>query len=182
MLAPRDPTATAWAEAVLAAIGALDSAYVAEQATPTPPASSRDALRRMRSQRQRDTAAELSLRSVLHRNGLRFRVHYPLLKLRRTADIAFPRLRIAVFVDGCFWHGCPEHGTWPKANAEWWREKIDSNRSRDADTDRKLAEAGWCVVRVWEHEQPEVAARVIEAAVRNARPGRRPQPTRSPIP
>jgi DNA mismatch endonuclease (patch repair protein) len=131
----------------------------------TPAASSPDALRRMKSQRQRDTAAETTLRSLLHRRGLRFRVHYALPNLRRRADIAFPRLRIAVFVDGCFWHGCPQHGTWPKQNASWWREKIEANRRRDADTDARLEEQGWSVIRVWEHEQAEAAAKSIEDAV-----------------
>lgn len=120
----------------------------------------------MKSQRQRDTSAELAVRSRLHRDGLRFRVHYRVTGLRRTADIAFPRPRVAVFVDGCFWHGCPEHGTWPKQNAEWWLDKIQTNQRRDADTDSKLAEAGWHVVRVWEHEHPDAAAQTIEAAVR----------------
>jgi DNA mismatch endonuclease (patch repair protein) len=120
----------------------------------------------MKSLRQRDTAAEIVLRSLLHRRGLRFRVHHPLPNLRRRADIAFPRLRLAVFVDGCFWHGCPEHGTWPKQNADWWREKIESNRRRDADTDARLEEQGWHVVRVWEHEDPETAARQIERLTR----------------
>jgi DNA mismatch endonuclease (patch repair protein) len=108
----------------------------------------------------------MALRSRLHRRGLRFRVHYSLPELRRKADIAFPRKRIAVFVDGCFWHGCPEHGTWPKQNAEWWREKIEANQRRDAETNRRLAELGWCVIRVWEHERPESAARVIESEIR----------------
>lgn len=120
----------------------------------------------MKSQRQRDTAAELALRSLLHRRGLRFRIHYSLPELRRKADIAFPRLRVAVFVDGCFWHGCPEHGTWPKENADWWREKIEANQRRDAQTNRKLTELEWRVIRVWEHEQPESAARMIEAEIR----------------
>jgi DNA mismatch endonuclease (patch repair protein) len=119
----------------------------------------------MKSQRQRDTAAETALRSVLHRRGFRFRVDYALPTLRRRADIAFPRLCIAVFVDGCFWHGCPEHGTWPKQNADWWREKIEGNRRRDADTDVKLEDQGWSVIRVWEHEPTETAARTIEDAV-----------------
>jgi DNA mismatch endonuclease (patch repair protein) len=122
----------------------------------------------MKSQRQRDTAAETALRSLLHRRGLRFRVHYALPSLRRRADIAFPRLRIAVFVDGCFWHGCPEHGTWPKQNADWWREKIETNRRRDADTDTKLEDQGWSAIRVWEHEATETAARTIEDAVARA--------------
>lgn len=119
----------------------------------------------MTSQRQRDTAAEIALRSLLHGRGFRFRVHYALPNLRRRADIAFPRLRIVVFVDGCFWHGCPEHGTWPKQNADWWREKIEANRRRDADTDAKLDEQGWRVIRVWEHEATEAAAQAIVRAV-----------------
>ncbi|HXK33376.1 MAG TPA: very short patch repair endonuclease [Dehalococcoidia bacterium] len=117
----------------------------------------------MKAQRQRDTHPEVALRSLLHRRGLRFRVHYALPGLRRRADVAFPRLRIAVFVDGCFWHGCPAHGTSPKQNAGWWRAKIETNRRRDADTDLQLAERGWTSIRVWEHEQ------VAEAAERVAR-------------
>jgi DNA mismatch endonuclease (patch repair protein) len=117
-----------------------------------PPASSPSALRRMQAARQRDTAPELAARSELHRRGLRFYVNRaPLPSLQRRADIVFPRRRLAVYIDGCFWHGCPEHGTWPKANAEWWRTKIEANRARDRDTDRRLKEAGWTVVRGWEH-------------------------------
>lgn len=111
----------------------------------------------MTAQRQRDTASEVALRSLLHRRGLRFRVQYPLPSLRRRADIAFPRRRVAVFVDGCFWHGCPDHGTWPKENADWWREKIETNQHRDADTDRRLVEQGWTPIRIWEHEDPSAA-------------------------
>jgi DNA mismatch endonuclease (patch repair protein) len=81
----------------------------------------------------------------------------------------FPRLKVAVFVDGCFWHGCPVHGTWPKANSDWWRAKIEANRLRDSDTDRRLSEMGWRVVRIWEHEDPEQAALRIAAVVRNRR-------------
>jgi DNA mismatch endonuclease (patch repair protein) len=119
----------------------------------------------MQRQRRRDTAPELALRSLLHGRGLRFRVDYPLPNLRRRADLAFPRARVAVFIDGCFWHGCPEHGTWPKANAEWWKQKIEGNRKRDADTDQRLREAGWASIRLWEHESPENAARTVEEAV-----------------
>jgi DNA (cytosine-5)-methyltransferase 1 len=87
--------------------------------------------KRMAATRGRDNAREVALRSALHRRGFRFRVHLKLLKgLQRTADIAFPSLKIAIFLDGCFWHGCPIHGTWPKNNAEWWREKILTNRKR----------------------------------------------------
>jgi DNA mismatch endonuclease (patch repair protein) len=84
---------------------------------------------------------------------------------RRRADIVFGGAQLIVFVDGCFWHGCPEHGTWPARNAEFWRQKIETNRQRDRDTDRRLAEAGWEVIRVWEHEAPDEACVRIEAAL-----------------
>jgi DNA mismatch endonuclease, patch repair protein len=115
--------------------------------------------------RRRDTPAELRLRSALHRRGLRFRVDYaPLAGSRRRADVVFTRAKVAVFVDGCFWHGCPIHGTSPKANAKWWKDKIKANMTRDRDTDRVLADNGWRVVRVWEHEDLEVAvSQVIDA-------------------
>jgi DNA mismatch endonuclease (patch repair protein) len=129
-----------------------------------PRPSSEDARRRMVSVRQRDTAPEVALRSALHRLGLRFRLQLrPVEGLRRSADVVFTRLRLAVYVDGCFWHGCPLHGTMAKANASFWQQKIEDNRHRDADTDRRLAEAGWTVVRVWEHEDPDTAARRIAA-------------------
>lgn len=132
-----------------------------------PSASSPEALRRMKRQRRQDTNPEMALRRELTRLGLRYRLHVRVLpRLRRAVDIAFVRARVAVFVDGCFWHGCPDHGTWPKAHATWWREKIESNRRRDADTDRRLAEAGWRVVRVWEHEAPSDSARRIARIVR----------------
>jgi DNA mismatch endonuclease, patch repair protein len=134
----------------------------------TPPASSADALRRMTSQHQRDTKGELELRSLLHRRGLRFRVHGLLPGLRRRSDIVFTRARVAVFVDGCFWHGCPERGSWPKQNANWWREKIEANQRRDRDTDARLKAAGWTVVRVWEHDDPTRAADRIAEIVRRA--------------
>ncbi|MDH6126181.1 DNA mismatch endonuclease (patch repair protein) [Kitasatospora sp. GP82] len=115
----------------------------------------------MSRQRSRNTAPEVVLRRALHASGLRFRVHRrPLPGVRREADVVFGPARVAVFVDGCFWHGCPEHATWPKNNASFWREKIEKNRIRDADTDTRLLAAGWLAVRVWEHEDP------IEAAVR----------------
>lgn len=116
---------------------------------------------------RRDTAPELALRRVLHAMGLRFRlqVHLPGNR-RRRIDITFTRAKVAVFVDGCFWHGCPEHGTRPMANREWWDWKIARNQARDRDTDRLLEEAGWISLRVWEHEDPIEAAERIAAVVR----------------
>lgn len=108
---------------------------------------------------RRDTRPELLLRRELHRRGLRYRLQVKVPgNNRRTIDLAFTRVRLAVFVDGCFWHGCPQHGTSPRANSEWWAWKIERNRSRDADTDRLLAASGWHVLRVWEHEDPAAAA------------------------
>lgn len=119
---------------------------------------------------RRDTRPEILLRCLLHARGLRFRVDRAVLKdRRRRADIVFGPARVVVFVDGCFWHGCPEHATWPAANAAYWREKIETNRARDRDTDLRLAAEGWQVIRVWEHEDPAEAADVIEAAVRARR-------------
>lgn len=123
----------------------------------------------MQNQKRRDTSPEIELRSALHRQGLRFRIEHLLPAMRRRADIVFPRQRVAVFVDGCFWHGCPEHRTAPKANADWWRAKIESNVTRDRDTDARLAAAGWLSLRVWEHEQPHAAAAMIGSLVRSRR-------------
>lgn len=130
-----------------------------------------DAVRsRMSRQRARNTAVEVVLRRELHRMGLRFRIHQrPLTGVRREADVIFTRAKVAVFVDGCFWHGCPEHATWPKNNEEFWRTKIEGNRTRDADTDAKLNAAGWLSVRVWEHEQVVDAAARVAATVRDRR-------------
>lgn len=117
--------------------------------------------------RQQGTGAEMELRRALHAMGLRYRVHVPLLsKPRRVADIVFPGPRVAVFVDGCFWHGCPEHATWPKKNADFWREKIEANRARDADTNSRLEQLGWEVVRIWSHEAAADAAGRIARIVR----------------
>jgi DNA mismatch endonuclease (patch repair protein) len=114
---------------------------------------------------RRDTQPELAIRSELHRRGLRFRVdRAPVSGLRSRADIVFGPARLAVYVDGCFWHSCPEHGTMPKSNAEWWDRKLKRNRERDAKTDQALNEHGWQVVRIWEHEDPvEAADRVMRA-------------------
>lgn len=126
----------------------------------------------MQSVRQANTSAEMALRRELFARGLRYRVHVPVLtKPRRVTDIAFNGLRIAIFVDGCFWHGCPLHATWPKQNAGFWRSKILANEERDRDTDDRLRADGWEVIRIWEHESPKEAADRIALAVAERRDG-----------
>ena len=118
-----------------------------------PPASSPQVRAVMRANRRRDTGPELALRRGLHARGLRYRVDVPLpFDRRRRADIVFPRLRVAVYVDGCFWHGCPDHGPTPRSNTDFWLAKIARNRARDADTDVRLEAEGWTVLRYWEHD------------------------------
>ena len=132
------------------------------QLQPSSPAASR----RMARVRQKGTGAEVALRQELYRIGLRYRVDYEVLrKPRRIADIAFPGRKIAIFVDGCFWHGCPERATWPKSNAEFWRQKIEANRQRDGDTNDRLRSLGWTVLRFWSHESPSEVARTVAQVV-----------------
>lgn len=138
-----------------------------------PQASSEVILQRMRTTRRRDTKPELLLRSELDRRGLRYVVDHPVDGTRRRADIVFKGARVAVYVDGCYWHGCPSHGTMPKSNGQWWKEKLDTNRSRDADTDARLTEAGWTVLRFWEHDDPVESAAKVVAVVRGEIAGRR---------
>jgi DNA mismatch endonuclease (patch repair protein) len=124
--------------------------------------SSPEASRRMAKVRQKGTNAEVALRQEMYRIGLRYRIDYEvLIKPRRVADAAFPGRKIAIFVDGCFWHGCPEHATWPKRNAEFWRQKIEANRQRDTDTNERLRSLGWTVLRFWSHESPTDAAKTV---------------------
>jgi len=119
----------------------------------SPVPSSEAALKRMQAAKPRDTAPEKALRSALHKKGLRYRTDVrPVKELNRRADIVFRSANVAIFVDGCFWHGCPIHGTQAKANAEFWKNKIKQNQERDADTNERLKKEGWKVVRVWEHE------------------------------
>lgn len=126
----------------------------------------------MRSNKGRDTKPEVALRSAVHALGLRYRVGArPLKEARRTADLVFTRAKVAVFLDGCFWHGCPEHHTVAVTNAKFWAEKVEGNRARDRDTDQRLAEAGWRSVRVWEHEDPAEAALRVRAVVNERRAG-----------
>ncbi|WP_439937095.1 very short patch repair endonuclease [Nocardia sp. N13] len=116
---------------------------------------------------RRDTGPEIALRRELHRRGLRYRVQMKVPgNNRRTIDIAFTRARLAVYVDGCFWHGCAEHHVRPKANSDWWRWKIERNQLRDRDTDRVLDANSWEVVRVWEHLPAFEAADLVEQAYR----------------
>lgn len=134
---------------------------------PHPGASTPHVSRRMSVARRKDTKPELDLRRQLHARGLRYRVTYPVPgRPRRTMDVAFTRAKVAVFVDGCFWHGCPEHATQPRANSEWWAQKLRMNVERDVDTNEVLAGQGWTVLRFWEHEDPTAMAGTIESAVR----------------
>nr|CTQ89717.1 Very-short-patch mismatch repair endonuclease (G-T specific) [Kibdelosporangium sp. MJ126-NF4] len=122
----------------------------------------------MRGNRGRDTRPELALRALLHQRGLRYRVSTrPLRESRRTADIVFTRVRVAVFVDGCFWHGCPEHHRPSSTNSTFWRDKVEGNRRRDAETTTMLQDEGWAVIRAWEHEDPAVTADLVESVVRD---------------
>ena len=121
----------------------------------------------MSAARRKDTAAEMALRRELHRRGLRYRVTVQVPERpRRSIDIAFTRRKVAVFVDGCFWHGCPEHGTKPRSNSEWWRQKLAANAARDVDTTAVLEDLGWRVLRIWEHVPAEAGADVVESVLR----------------
>ncbi|MEC4018122.1 very short patch repair endonuclease [Streptomyces sp. H27-D2] len=140
----------------------------------TPPegswASSAANRRNMQAIRSRDTKPEQLIRRLVHAQGLRYRVcAKPLADLRRTADIVFRPARVAVFVDGCYWHGCPEHYVSPKTNPDYWSEKVARNIARDRDTDQQLADAGWLALRFWEHESPDECALAISVAVSSRR-------------
>lgn len=139
-----------------------------------PHPSSPEATTKMVANRGKNTTPELRLRSRLHREGLRYRVHLPVrVDARRpvSIDVAFPKLKLAVFIDGCFWHGCREHRTVPKANGAYWGPKLTKNVERDLETTARLEQAGWTVRRYWEHDDPrDVAALVANtvAQLRNA--------------
>ncbi len=137
-----------------------------------PVPSSAVASARFVAQREKDTKPELRLRRALHRRGLRYRLHRrPLPHLRRTVDIVFPAVKVAVDVRGCFWHVCPEHQSFPQSNADWWAAKLARNVERDQETEAALRSAGWAVLIVWEHEDPELAAQRVETCVRSRRAG-----------
>lgn len=125
---------------------------------------------RMSRQARRDTAPEVAVRKLLHASGFRYRVNARVPDMpRRTVDIMFTKAKVAVFLDGCFWHGCPLHATQPKANAEWWREKLDKNIARDKETSAHLEAAGWTVLRFWEHETPEEISAEVSVIVARRR-------------
>lgn len=129
-------------------------------------ASSAATRKSMQANKSRDTKPELALRRALYAMGLRYRVcARPVPDVRRSADVVFRPIRVAVEVRGCFWHGCPEHYRQPKANEDYWTAKVARNLARDADTERRLREAGWLLVVVWEHEDPQEAATRVAAAV-----------------
>ncbi|MBF6051084.1 DNA mismatch repair protein Vsr [Streptomyces eurocidicus] len=128
----------------------------------------------MSRQASRDTTPEMAVRRLLYKAGHRYRLQRKVPGMpRRSIDIAFPGIKVAVFLDGCFWHGCPQHATSPKANADWWRQKLDRNVARDQETTEQLIEAGWTVLRFWEHEAPTTVAADVAAAVAAARASRR---------
>ncbi len=132
-------------------------------------ASSPAVRKSMLGNKRRDTKIELSVRRLLHARGLRYRVDFAPLDKRRRADIVFTRQRVVVFIDGCFWHGCPLHYVQPKTNAHYWWPKIERNIARDLESTRMLGEAGWTVIRFWEHEDPDEIAESIDELVATLR-------------
>ncbi|MEJ3404783.1 very short patch repair endonuclease [Rathayibacter sp. YIM 133350] len=132
-------------------------------------ASSEGSRRSMLANRGRDTSPELAVRRRIHAMGLRYRVDFAPIGGRRRADIVFTKQRVAIFIDGCFWHGCPRHATLPKRNADYWVPKLQRNMQRDRETDEALREASWTALRFWEHEDPEAIAHAIALAVRPKR-------------
>ncbi len=133
-------------------------------------ASSAATRKTMQGNRGRDTKAEIAVRRLVHAQGLRYRVNVrPEADLRRTADLLFTRAMVAVFIDGCYWHGCPQHFTMPATNLDYWTAKIGRNHERDLETTSKLEERGWHVLRFWEHQPPSAVAERIVTTVRETR-------------
>ncbi|WP_308195909.1 very short patch repair endonuclease [Gordonia metallireducens] len=133
-----------------------------------PPPSSPAVRSRMSRQKSRDTGPEIAVRRALHARGIRYRVDVKLEPDMRTrADLAWRGLKLAVFIDGCFWHGCPEHATRPAANRDWWAQKLDANIARDRRTDDTLRNRGWVVRRFWEHQSPEEIADELVKEIRD---------------
>ncbi|WP_287004220.1 very short patch repair endonuclease [Gordonia sputi] len=124
----------------------------------------------MRSNRRRDTKPEIEVRKLLHASGLRYRVDYAPDRghLRNRADVVFTRRKVAVFIDGCFWHGCEAHHRLPAANRGYWAAKVERNRERDNRVDAMLRDGGWTVLRFWEHEDSAIVSEAIIDAVRQS--------------
>ena len=150
-------TAQHWAQPRPALNGVGEYLWTMPATYPNPSSAAATAV--MRGNRKRDTLPELAVRSALHRDGLRFRKHYRVVGVGQTVevDVCFTRQRLALLIDGCFWHGCPQHGTTPRTNSAYWGPKIERNRARDQAVDAALTAAGWHVMRVWEHESAESA-------------------------
>lgn len=148
-------------EPYLRAATSADPLSTEEAEPPVSPAVRRN----MQANRGRDTGPEMLIRSALHAMGLRFRVAQPLpFDRRRRADITFTRVGLYVFVDGCFWHHCPEHFVTPKTRTDFWMTKILGNEARDAETNERIRQAGGTVIRIWEHDDPtEAVARITKA-------------------
>ena len=138
---------------------------------PYPIAADPAVSKRMSRNRRRDTRPERALRQALHTRGLRFRVDHPVRAADVTVrpDVVFTRWRVAVFIDGCFWHGCPQHGNAPRRNVDYWGPKLERNAARDRRVDTALSAAGWHVIRAWEHESTHATARRVLAALDAAR-------------
>ncbi|WUB64323.1 very short patch repair endonuclease [Streptomyces sp. NBC_00582] len=136
-------------------------------------ASSAARRRNMQAIRSRDTKPERLVRRLVHAHGLRYRVAArPLAGLRRTADIVFRPTKVAVFIDGCYWHGCPDHYVSPRTNPGYWSDKVARNMARDRDTDQQLRDAGWLVLRFWEHTPAEeTAAEIIRLVIERRKHG-----------
>lgn len=136
-------------------------------------ASSEGNRRSMQANKGRDTKPELAVRRALHARGHRYRVDVrPERSLNRRADIVFTRAQVAVFIDGCYWHGCPDHYTAPATNRSFWADKVQANRARDTETTQALQTAGWHVIRAWEHEPADSVAEKVDAAVKVRRSSR----------
>lgn len=137
----------------------------------SPPASSEAVRKAMQGNRSEGTRPELALRSAVHRRGLRYRLHVkPLRSLRCKADLIFPAAQVAVFIDGCFWHGCPDHGRVPSDAGGYWAAKLSRNVERDRRNNEALAKADWKVLRFWEHDDTDAAAAEIERVVKARQP------------
>lgn len=134
---------------------------------PYPEPTNEAVSQRMRRNRKVDSKPEVALRSMLHRRGYRFRKHLPVRTAERLIkpDIVFTRTKLAVFVDGCFWHCCPSHGTQPRANTDYWGPKLARNVARDKAVNKALKDAGWRVIRAWEHDDPRDVADRVERAL-----------------